>query len=82
MDTDSHPIYDEEGKRLNHPKGFSIGSNVWIGARCTVLKGVSVANGVILASRSLVTKNLDIPNSIYASSRIIKSNIHWDRGIG
>ncbi len=82
MDTDSHPIFDAEGNRINNPKGLKFGNNVWVGARCTILKGVNIADGVILASRSLVTKNLDSPNSIYASSRIIRSDVRWDKSIG
>lgn len=36
MDTDSHPIYNKTGDLLNYPKGFHIGNNVWIGAKCTI----------------------------------------------
>ncbi len=81
MDTDSHPIFDEKGNRLNEAAGFKIGNNVWIGAKCTILKGVKIADGVILASTSLVTKNLDNPNSIYTSSRMIKSKVTWSNVI-
>lgn len=77
MDTDCHPIFNESGIPINYPKGFHIGNDVWIGARCTILKGVKIANGVILASRSLVSKDLNSEYSIYASSRMIKSNVRW-----
>lgn len=77
MDDDLHPIFDEEGNRLNKPQPLIFGNNVWIGARCTILKGVTIADGVIVASRSLITKDLSCHNSIYASQRIIKSNIRW-----
>ena len=77
MDTDSHPVFDESGDRINEPKGLHFGNDVWIGARCTVLKGVRISDGCILASRSLVTKDLTTPRSVYASSRMIKSNVRW-----
>ena len=44
-------------------KPIVIGSDVWIGANCTILAGVTVGDGAVVAAGSVVTK--DIPaNSI------------------
>jgi len=40
----------------------SIGNNVWIGAKVTILKGVSVGNDAVIAAGSVVTKDV-APNA-------------------
>lgn len=53
---------------------ITIGSNVWIADKCTILKGVTIGSNVIIGANSLVNK--DIPdNSIAAGSpaRVMKS---------
>jgi len=40
-------------------KGISIGSNIWFGARVTVLDGVSICDDTILGAASLITKNIN-----------------------
>lgn len=39
---------------------ISIGNDVWIGARVTILDGVTIGNGVVIAAGAVVTK--DIPD--------------------
>jgi len=39
---------------------ISIGNDVWIGARATIMDGVRVGNGAIIAAGAVVTK--DVPN--------------------
>lgn len=48
MDTDAHPIYDEQMKRMNDDKSIIIGNHVWIGCRCLILKGTRIANRLVL----------------------------------
>jgi acetyltransferase-like isoleucine patch superfamily enzyme len=48
-------------------KGIVIGSDVWIGARVTVLDGVIIGNGVVVGAGSLVCKNLS-PNGVYVGN--------------
>lgn len=81
MDNDSHPIYDEDDKRMNYPKKIIINDNVWIGARCTILKGSEIADGCVIATNSVINKRLTLRNSIYASSRLLKQNIRWESTI-
>lgn len=40
-------------------RSISIGSDVWIGARATILDGVSIGHGAVVASGAVVTK--DVP---------------------
>ena len=39
-------------------KNVTIGNDVWIGARVTILPGVSIGNGVIIGAGAVVTKNI------------------------
>ena len=39
-------------------KKISIGHDVWIGARATILDGVTIGNGAIVAANAVVTKNV------------------------
>lgn len=40
-------------------KSVVIGSDVWIGAGCTVLPGVTIGTGAVVAAGSVVTKDVD-----------------------
>ena len=39
-------------------KRISIGNNVWLGARVTVLAGVEIGEGSIISPGAVVTKNI------------------------
>lgn len=81
MDTDGHPIFDENNTIINPSKAFKIGDNVWIGCRCTILKGAEIPTGSIIASGSIVTKSLESPQSIYLSNKKIKERILWNSNL-
>jgi acetyltransferase-like isoleucine patch superfamily enzyme len=80
MDTDFHKILGEDKKVLNGNKEITIGSNVWIGARATILKGSTIANGCIVAANSLVSGQLVQPGSLYGGqpAKLLKENIQWE----
>ena len=40
---------------------ITIGNDVWIGARCTILSGVIIGDGSIIGAGSVLRKNLHIP---------------------
>jgi virginiamycin A acetyltransferase len=49
-----HPV-------LGHPRGDTVvGSDVWIGARATVLPGVTIGNGAIIGTEAVVGS--DVPD--------------------
>jgi len=57
----------------NMPLIFSkitIGSQVWIAAKSTLLPGVSVADGCVVGLGSIVTKSLDKQWSVYAGTPV------------
>jgi len=76
--TDYHPIYDYNGKRINHDKDVVIEDNVWIGRKVTILKGVTVGNGSILGFGCIVSKDVP-PHCIVAGqpAKVVKENIVW-----
>ena len=79
MDTDEHPVYDEEGNHINHDQPITIGNKVWIGCRSTILKGTVVVDGCIIGAGTLANKKFKEKNCIIAGSpaRIVKENVYW-----
>jgi acetyltransferase-like isoleucine patch superfamily enzyme len=70
FDSSGHPL--DPAKRLaNLPpeaddvKPITIGDNVWIGARCTVLPGVTIGDNSVVATGSVVTSDVP-PNTLVA----------------
>lgn len=78
--TDSHPIFDINGKLLNPSKPIYIGNHVWCGKYSKILKGVTIGDNAIIGMQSLVTKDLS-PNTLNAGipTKVIRENINWDR---
>lgn len=72
-DSDWHGIYD----RTKPPTGatpVSIGDNVWLGDRCTVLKGVTIGRNSIVAANAVVTR--DVPADVVVAGNpatVVKS---------
>ena len=83
MNSDSHPIYSlDSGRIVNRPKkSLSIGNNVWLGMRSSVLKGVSIANGCVVGYGAVVAKDIDVTNSAWAGSpaKIVGESVAWKR---
>lgn len=79
--SDSHPIYDISGIRINLPQNVRIGNHVWIAPESTILKGVIISDNAIVGSKSLVTKDVE-SSCLYAGipAHVIKRNINWTRG--
>lgn len=50
---------------LNVKGAVTIGNNVWIGDKATILSGVTIGDGAIIAANSVVTKDV-LPNTIVA----------------
>ena len=79
--SDSHPIYNNTGERINYPEDINVGENVWIGSKASLLKGAGVGDNSIIAYRGLVTKDFsDNSNVILAGSpaKILKEEIKWE----
>lgn len=80
--SDSHSIFNGEGKRINKAANITIGDHVWAGFEVIILKGCSIPKGTVLGARSIVTSSSKLmENSIIAGApaKIIRENIHWKR---
>ena len=53
-----------EGRRMYLAKAspVSIGNDVWIGGKVSIMPGVTIGNNVIIAAGAVVTKN--IPDNV------------------
>jgi hypothetical protein len=80
MDTDFHKIRDLNQQLINADTPITIGNNVWIGARSTILKGAQLPNDSIVAANSTVTRKVEQTNCIYGGEplRILKNDICWE----
>ena len=56
MDTDLHSIVDLSNNQVNPDQPISIGDNVWICAKSTILKGVNIKNNTVISANSNVAK--------------------------
>ncbi len=79
MDSDAHPVYNEQHERINEDKPIKTGSHVWIGCRSIILKGTQIADGCVVGANSILNKNFELANSIIAGNPVkpVKENIHW-----
>lgn len=78
--TNSHPIYNDQGEIINPSRPIIIGNHVWIGKDSRVTKGVNIGNNAIIGFNSLVTKNIK-SNTLNAGSptRQIREGVNWDQ---
>ncbi|HLH92628.1 MAG TPA: acyltransferase [Xanthobacteraceae bacterium] len=69
VDSDFHSPWPPEARKTSpgpeHDADVTIGRNVWIGMRATVLKGANIGDGAIVAAGSVVTS--DIPANTLAA---------------
>ena len=72
-DTDYHTI-----NGTKNTEAITIGDNVWIGCKSTILKGVTIGDGAVVASGSVVTR--DVPAKALVGgnpAKIIKEEVDW-----
>jgi len=80
MDTDEHPIYNQEGIRTNPDKPIIVGNHVWIGCKCMLLKGTEIPNNTVVAAGTLLTSAFSGKNQIVGGNppTILKNNVRWE----
>jgi len=80
MDTDLHPIRNEQEKIINEPAFVSIGNKVWIGCRSLILKGVNIPDNSVIGANTHVYKSLDKANCVYVGNPVkpVIENITWE----
>ena len=78
FDSDHHPIYNAEGKRINEAKPVVIEDDCWLGLKTTVLKGTTIHAGTVISANSLVSG--EIPGGVIVSTMparpVMKVNYH------
>lgn len=78
--SDSHPIYNDSGERINIAKDVLLGSHVWIAPSSVVMKGSDVGSGCMIGSHSMV--NNTIPENALAvgmPAKVVKEGVRWTR---
>lgn len=80
MDTDEHPIINQNGIRTNPDKPILVGNHVWIGCKCTLLKGTEIPNNTVVAAGTLLTSAFSGENQVIGGNppAILKSNVRWE----
>lgn len=78
MDTDHHKIITNN-ERINYDESITIGDNVWICAKNTILKGTLISNNSILGSNSKISSKIENENVLIAGNpaKVVKKNITW-----
>lgn len=78
--SDAHPIYNQEGVRLNPAKDIELGQHVWIARRSVIMKGAKIGDGCVVGSHSMVNKSFpDNCLIVGMPARIAKENINWTK---
>lgn len=64
LDHDHHFDLQDNQLKLEgyNTAAINIGSNIWIGDKCTILKGVSIGDNVVIGAHTLVHK--DVPSGV------------------
>lgn len=78
--SDSHPIFNAAGQRINYSQGIMVKNHVWIAGKVLITKGVTIEDGAIVGAGSIVTADVD-GKSIVAGvpAKKIKSDVVWRR---
>lgn len=79
--TDSHPVLNLKGERINPAANVVIGDHVWLAAHVSILKGARIGPNSIVGTRSVVSSNFQQGNEAIAGNpaRIVRSGVTWDR---
>lgn len=78
--SDSHPIYNEDGERINNPKDVVIGDHVWIAPNSVVMKGAVIGNGSVVGSHSMINKVIPANCLVVGMpGKVVKEGVRWTR---
>ena len=78
IDDDLHQTGSAQPASETARAPISIGRNVWVGSRCSILKGVHIGDGAVVAANSVVTR--DVPaGALVAGVPAVpkKDNVDW-----
>lgn len=78
--SDSHPIYDSDGIRINRPLPIVVGKHVWIAPDTKIMKGSEIGDGCVIGSNTMTNKAIPANTlAVGTPAKTIKENIHWTR---
>lgn len=77
IDGNFHSI-DYPGRKPRAP-GITVGRQVWIGARATLLSGATVADGCVVAAGAVVVGRFEEPRTLIAGNpaRVVRRDVTW-----
>ena len=80
MDTDEHPLYNKEHKRINPDKPILVGHHVWIGCKCVLLKGAVIPDDTVVAAGTLLTSAISGEQQVIGGNppSVLKRDIRWE----
>ena len=79
---DSHSIISKQSdERINHAENVSIGDQVWVASRCSILKGSTISSQSVVATGAIVTKKYYEKGILIGGipAKKIKEGIYWTR---
>ena len=79
--SDTHCIFDADGRLVNAGRGISVGDHVWIGRDVKIAKNTAVPSNCIVGMGSVVTKSFDEENCVVAGvpAKVVKRGVSWSR---
>lgn len=79
MDTDEHPIYNQDGSRVNPNRPVIVGNHVWIGCNCTILKGSELPDGTIVAAGAVTSSRYTEKDTVIGGNpaAVIRNGMYW-----
>lgn len=78
--SDSHPIFNEAGERVNYPQDVIIGNHVWVAPHSIIMKGVEICDGSIVGSCAVVTKSFPCNSLIVGvPAKKVRDDVRWER---
>lgn len=79
MDTDEHPLYDNDGNRTNPDRPIVVGNHVWVGCKCALLKGTQVPDNNVVAAGTMLKSTFTGEHQIIGGNppAVLRNDVHW-----
>jgi len=70
--TTNHNIYDH--RKISEKKGVKIGSNVWIGANCSIVAGVTIGDNVTIGAGCTIREDIKSNSIVIQDAKSLSIN--------